>query len=223
MRMTRTVTRPSSGEISGAFSALRVGWSSMPRKPSPSQIRFPDSRPRAVIGRGRAARAPRRSSRIADDETRAAQSDATDLPSQTPRRRFSDLVYREPDARRAAVNRQDAKARDPRSCHRLIAASIPDETAERRPRNVCVVVNTFRSAYGHPTVTLAQLATFTWLSVPGTRSMLPSMATMSLSLSPQSDRLPVHVDGVLMRVLGAPVRGLVRPASLESRHLSNEC
>ena len=39
VRMTRTVTRPASGEISGAFSALRVWSSSMPRKPSPSQIR----------------------------------------------------------------------------------------------------------------------------------------------------------------------------------------
>ena len=39
VRMTRTLTRPASGEISGAFFALRFWFSSMPRKPSPSQIR----------------------------------------------------------------------------------------------------------------------------------------------------------------------------------------
>jgi hypothetical protein len=37
--MTRTLTRPASGEISGAFFALRSWSSSMPRKPSSWQIR----------------------------------------------------------------------------------------------------------------------------------------------------------------------------------------
>jgi len=39
VRMTRSLTRPASDEISGAFSALRFWSSSMPRKSSPSQIR----------------------------------------------------------------------------------------------------------------------------------------------------------------------------------------
>lgn len=39
VRMTRTLTRPESGEISGAFFALRFRLSSMPMKPSPLQIR----------------------------------------------------------------------------------------------------------------------------------------------------------------------------------------
>jgi hypothetical protein len=44
-------------------------------------------------------------SRIVDDKIRAVQPDAIDLSIEPPPRRFACLIHREPDARRAAVDR----------------------------------------------------------------------------------------------------------------------
>src|SRR5437763_285767 len=63
---------------------------------------------RAVVGGSEAAGRLRFSSRILDDQSRAAQTDAIDLSVETPPRRFSCLIDREPDTRRAAVDREDA-------------------------------------------------------------------------------------------------------------------
>jgi hypothetical protein len=61
-----------------------------------------------VVGGGKAAGDLRFSSRIVDDQIRTAQTDAIDLPIEPPPRRFACLIHREPDARRAAVDGQEA-------------------------------------------------------------------------------------------------------------------
>lgn len=81
VRMTRTLTRPASPELSGAFFALRRLFGSMPRKPKIHRL--------AVAGGGGASRGPRLSSRIVDDRTRATETDAIDLSIQTPPRCFA--------------------------------------------------------------------------------------------------------------------------------------
>jgi hypothetical protein len=64
----------------------------------------------AVIGGGKSARTLF-SSRIGDGQSCAAQADAIDLPIEPPQRRFGCFVHREPDARRAAIDREDAGRR----------------------------------------------------------------------------------------------------------------
>ena len=62
----------------------------------PIQQKFPR---RAVIGCGKAPEGRRFSGQIVDDQIRAAQTDAIDLPGKPPPRRFAGLIDREPDAR----------------------------------------------------------------------------------------------------------------------------
>jgi len=66
---------------------------------------------RAVVGGGHADGRPRLSRRLAGGQIRAAQTDAIDLPGQPPPRPCARLKHREPDARRSAVDGQDAGQR----------------------------------------------------------------------------------------------------------------
>ena len=65
-------------------------------------------RRRAVVGGGKAAGELWCPSRIVDGQIRAAQPDAIDLPIELPPQRVACFIHREPDARRAAIDRQDA-------------------------------------------------------------------------------------------------------------------
>jgi len=78
---------------------------------------------RAVVG-GKAAGALWFSSRIVDDQIRAARTDAIDLPVEPPPRRFACLIHRKPHARRARVDRQNR-------CHRIRASSSGIATPSR--------------------------------------------------------------------------------------------
>lgn len=63
---------------------------------------------RAVIGGGQAPRGLRFSPWIVDDEGCAPQTDAIDLRVEPAQERCAGLIDREADARRAAVDRQNA-------------------------------------------------------------------------------------------------------------------
>ena len=63
---------------------------------------------RVVVGGSTTAGNLRCSGPIGDDQIRPAQPDAIDLPIEPLPRRLARLIHRETDARRAAVDRQDA-------------------------------------------------------------------------------------------------------------------
>ena len=109
-----------------------------------------------VIAGGKAAGAGRCSSGVVDDQIRAAQTDAIDLATETPPRRFAGLIHREADARRSAVDRQDAGQR---RFHRSTPVTKPpvhpwgDEKVSRTPqpaaRNTCCCRRTRARAPPH--------------------------------------------------------------------------
>jgi hypothetical protein len=91
VRMTRTATRQVAVEITAAFAAFSSSLGSMPRNPSPSQIR---------------ARTTGAFSPMPPGNTGVSSSLNSAL--QNPSERVTGLYQRELDARRAAIDRQDA-------------------------------------------------------------------------------------------------------------------